>query len=192
MTNLARKEKNGEIKLIRVNVMNLLERKSIELLDDSSKLLIHTILEKANDNAVSSNKLYNDVKTSISNWELINKAYNKEKTNSYNMYKIIANRHINDIYISYEDLNILKRNSIPTSYVIFLCISAIIATISVLLIILGACFDFWIINIWINIFIAIGAIGMIATVIAAIYEWRKKLSEKTAREVNRRSPKKSK
>ena len=32
---------------------------------------------------------------------------------------------------------------------------------------------------------AIGSTGMIATVIAAIYEWRKKLSEKMAKGYNR-------
>ncbi|MGN0450078.1 MAG: hypothetical protein ACI4G0_06975 [Ruminococcus sp.] len=184
MTNLARKEINDEIKLISVNFSNLLERKSLNQLEGSSKELIYTILEKANDNAVSSNKLYNDIKTSISDWESIYSTY-KEKFNLDNKYKVITEDHINDIYIPYEGLNVLKKSSIPTSYVVFLCISIIIATISILSIIFGIYFDFWVINVWINIFLAIGSIGMIATVIAAIYEWRKKLSEKMAKGYNR-------
>lgn len=73
----------------------------------------------------------------------------------------------------------MKKTSVPTSYLIFLCLFISIFFVTITLFVIGLLTKQLFINLGLNIILIIGSLGMIITVIIAIYEWKCLVNKKT-------------
>ncbi len=94
------------------------------------------------------------------------------------IHKLDCIDHRYSICISQRELSVLTKQSIPISYVVFLCISISLLLVSLMLLIFGMFFGLWLISLWVCSMFVIGSAGMVITVLAGIYEWRKKIRER--------------
>jgi hypothetical protein len=128
---------------------------------------------------------YRRIKCYNENLKRISK-YNEDIELNSNSFHILGqNKHKDIITFNNKEISLLLNSSIPTSYVVFLCISLTIFIFSIVDVLAGFLCDFWLINIWVDLFVVLGSIGMIATIIVATLEWRNKLREKVEEKGNK-------
>lgn len=152
------------------NTMERIVNNSIENIYDSIES-IESEVEGVNDEYIN-----------IKNYILLDRLldemlcnYERQKENN------VSIKEYNNIKIDREELNLLAKlakTSIPTIYVLFLCCFIILSVISIMSVIIGLIQNIWILNFWLECFLVLGSLGMVVTIIVAIWEWRKGVNEK--------------
>lgn len=73
----------------------------------------------------------------------------------------------------------MKKTSVPTSYLVFLCVFILIFFITSTVFVVGLLMKQMLMNLGLNILLIIGSLGMIITVIISIFEWKCLVNEKS-------------
>lgn len=144
---------------------------NIELLSN----IVKNLTDENNNGNV--NRQYIALNNTIDDWKKnLNDQINRQNSSDLENLK-----EYNLININNKELVILKITSVPTSYLVFLCLFISMFFITSTIFVVGLLMKQMIINFGLNILLIIGSLGMIITVIIAICEWKCLVNEKSKR-----------